>query len=190
MFFNPLTNALLRLTSRRAFQVYGRSRREKDWRVIDVFATRMRDHDSRWPGTFYRGVCITYASSAVAVGWDFAEEVLREQMQEPASRDRPVEVIGGRMRDLRRREAAGGPAWASASEVLAHECGHTYQARWLSWLYLPAGALFTLWREGPRWYNAFENQASEQGQFGGIVNGSVCAELMARCGLADGPRGA
>ena len=71
----------------------------------------------------------------------------------------------------------------AASEVLAHECGHTAQALRLSWLYLPAGAAFTLWREGPRWYNAFENGASEQGQFGGLVNGSVCAELMARCGL-------
>jgi hypothetical protein len=26
----------------------------------------------------------------------------------------------------------------------------------------------------------FENQASEQGQFGGIVNSSVCDELMSR----------
>ena len=37
---------------------------------------------------------------------------------------------------------------------------------------------FTLWREGPHWYNGFENQASEDGLFGGIVNGSVQAELM------------
>jgi hypothetical protein len=31
----------------------------------------------------------------------------------------------------------------------------------------------------------FENQASEQGQFGGLVNGSVHPELMAR--LKRGP---
>jgi hypothetical protein len=187
MFFNPLASALIRLSSRRAFRVYGRARREKDWRVVDVFATAIRDRDSRWPSPFFRGVCITYTSSAICVGWDFAEDVLREQLAEPASRDRPVEVAAGRMSDPRRRQAAGGDPWPSASEILAHECGHTCQARRLSWLYLPAGAMFTLWREGPRWYNAFENQASEQGQFGGIVNGSVCPELMARCGLTDRP---
>jgi len=189
MFFNPLATALVRLTTCRAFSVYGRDRREKDWRVIDVFASRLRDRDSRWPRPFFPGTCITWTSSAIAVGWDFALDVLREQMAEPASRERPVEVIGGRIRDLGRRTAAGGEPWPSASEVLAHECGHTYQARRLSWLYLPTGALFTLWREGPRWYNAFENRASERGQFGGIVNGSVSAELMARCGLTDRPSG-
>jgi hypothetical protein len=183
MFFNPLATALVRLTARRAFSVYGRDRREKEWRVIDVFATRLRDRDSRWPAPFFRGTCITWSASAVCVGEDFAEDVLREQIDQPASREHPVEVTGGRIGDPRRRLAAGGEAWASSSEVLAHECGHTYQARRLSWLYLPAGALFTLWREGPRWYNAFENHASERGQFGGIVNGSVRAELMARCGL-------
>jgi len=185
--FNPLATALIRLTGRRAFSVYGRARREKDWRVIDVFATRLRNRDSRWPAPFFRGTCITWTASAISVGWDFAEDVLREQIDEPASRERPVEVTAARIGDARRRLDAGGEPWPSSSEVLAHECGHTFQARRLSWLYLPAGALFTLWREGPRWYNAFENQASEQGQFGGIVNGSVCAELMARCGLTDRP---
>jgi hypothetical protein len=179
MFFNPLATALVRLSSRRAFRVYGKAKRERDWRVIDVFATRIRNYDSRWP-MFFRGTCIAWTASAIAVGWDFAEEVLREQMDSPASREHPVEVIGGRLNDWPRRQAAGGSVWPSASEVLAHECGHTLQARRLSWLYLPTGALFTLWREGPRWYNAFENQASEQGQFGGIVNGSVCAELMSK----------
>src|SRR4051812_22880412 len=100
MFFNPLATALVRLTSRRAFQVYGRARREKGWRVIDVFASRIRDYDSRWPRPFFPGVCITWTASAVAVGWDFAEEVLREQLAEPASRERPVEVAGGRLRGL------------------------------------------------------------------------------------------
>ena len=47
-------------------------------------------------------------------------------------------------------------------------------------LYLPAGALFTWWREGRHWWNVFENQASAEGQLGGIVNGSVCPELMRR----------
>ncbi len=47
-------------------------------------------------------------------------------------------------------------------------------------LYWPVVGALTLFREGPHWWNHFENQASEQGQFGGIVNGSVCAELMQR----------
>src|SRR5437667_368720 len=75
---------------------------------------------------------------------------------------------------------AGAAPWPSSSEVLAHEVGHTAQARRLGFLYWPVGAAFTLWREGPGWRHWFENQASENGQFGGIVNGSVCPELMAK----------
>jgi hypothetical protein len=36
----------------------------------------------------------------------------------------------------------------------------------------------TLFREGPHSWNYFENQASELGQFGGIVKASVCPELL------------
>src|SRR5436190_1401775 len=67
---------------------------------------------------------------------------------------------------------------ALASEVLAHEIGHTGQARRLGIAYWPAGAVLTLWREGPHWWNRFENDASEQGQLGGLVNGSVYPALM------------
>ena len=162
------------------FCVYGKARREAAWRVIDVFATPRRDRDSRWPSFLFRGTCITWTASVIAVGWDFALEVLREQAAEPASREHPVEVAGGRTRDLERRVAAGAGPWASASEVLAHECGHTWQALRLGWAYWPVGAAVTRLREGPRFYNRFENQASEQGQFGGVVNGSVHPELMAR----------
>jgi hypothetical protein len=38
----------------------------------------------------------------------------------------------------------------------------------------------TLFREGPHRWNFFENQTSELGQFGGIVNGSVLPELMSK----------
>jgi hypothetical protein len=145
-----------------------------------VYATRSRDADSRWPRGLWRGTCVTWTASVIAVGWDFAEEVLREQAAEPASRAHPVEVLGGRLRDLERRLAGGGGPWPSASEVLAHECGHTWQARRLGWAYWPVGAAVTLFREGPHWWNAFENGASEHGLFGGIVNGSVCAALMSR----------
>jgi hypothetical protein len=176
--FNPLATAAFRLAGRPAFRIHGRARPEAGWRVIDVFATPRRDLESRWP--LFRGTCITWTASVVAVGWDFAEGVLREQMDEPASRDHPVEVAGGRLHDLERRTAAGALPWPSASEVLAHEVGHTWQARRLGWLYWPVGAAFTRYREGRRWYNRFENQASEVGLFGGIVNGSVCDELLRR----------
>ncbi|MGH7171741.1 MAG: hypothetical protein ACRELG_15805, partial [Gemmataceae bacterium] len=91
-----------------------------------------------------------------------------------------VEVAAGRIGDPLRRAAAGASPWASASEVLAHECGHTWQMLRLSLLYWPIGGAFTLFREGPHWWNRFENQASEIGQFGGIVNDSVHPELMSK----------
>jgi hypothetical protein len=178
--FDALVTAWLRLLSRPAFRIHGKGRHELAWHEIEVHATHRRDADSAWPSFLFRGTLITWSTSVIAVGWDFAEEVLREQIAEPASRERPVEVQGGRVGDLNRRVAAGGQPWASASEILAHECGHTAQARRMGALYLPAGACFTLFREGPRWVNRFENEASESGQFGGIVTGSVCAELMGR----------
>ena len=130
---------------------------------------------SRWP--LWGGTCITWTSRVIVVGWDFAGLVVREQAAEPASRERPVAVIGGRIRDWQRRLAAGASSQASASEVLAHECGHTIQARRLDLLYLPVVGSVTLFREGTHWWNHFENRASEDGMFGGIVNGTVCDRL-------------
>lgn len=179
--FNRLATSLLRrLGGPPSFQVYGRSRRESAWRIVGVHATHRRDMDSRWPSWMFRGTCITWTSEIIAVGWDFAEEVLREQVSEPASREHPVEVAGGRIRDPFRRSAAGGSAFAGASEVLAHECGHTWQVLRMGLRYWPVVGALTLFREGPNWWNHFENQASEVGQFGGIVNGSVCDALMQR----------
>jgi hypothetical protein len=150
------------------FRIHGKARPERDWRTIDVFATHRRDADSRWPRPFWPGTCIAWTSGVIAVGWDFARAVLREQTAEPASRESPVEVPGGRLRGRARR----------ASEVLAHECGHTWQALRLGVAYWPAVGTLTLFREGPHFWNHFENQASELGQFGGVVNGSVCPELL------------
>lgn len=147
------------------FRVYGRSRQERDWRVLDVYATHRRDNDSRWP--LWAGTCITWTAEVIAVGWDFAEAVSREQSVCPASRDNPVVVAGGRIRDPNRRFPP------TASEILAHECGHTCQARRLGVLYWPLVGSITLFREGPHFWNYFENQASEEGQFGGIVNERV-----------------
>jgi hypothetical protein len=115
----------------------------------------------------------------IALGWDCAEEILSEQMAEPASREHPVTVPAGRLNPVLRPPDAEA-RFATMSEILAHECGHTWQARRLGVLYWPVGALFTLWREGRHFWNHFENQASEEGEFGGLVNGSVSAALMER----------
>ena len=164
-----------------AFRVYGKAAYERQWRIIDVYATPLRDCSSRWP--LFRGSCITWTSSIIAVGCDFAEELIREQRDEPASREHPAIVTGGRLRDLERRRAACDSrdrlrdsarlAWASASEIMAHECGHTGQGRRMGFLYWLIGALVTQCREGKRFWNHFENQASETGMFGGIVKESL-----------------
>jgi hypothetical protein len=178
MFNRVATSMLRRLGGPPCFQIYGKARRESEWRVIDIHATHRRNCDSRWPRFLFRGTCITWTAEIIAVGWDFAADVLREQASEPASRDRPLSVATGRLRDHLRRADAGAPPFASASELLAHECGHTGQVLRLGLMYLPIVGAFTLFREGPHWWNHFENQASELGQFGGIVSGSVCAALM------------
>jgi hypothetical protein len=157
---------------RPAFRIYGRATYEPEWHLIDVFASHRRDLTSHWP--HLGGTCVTWTANAVAVGWDFTEFVIREQTREPASRQRPVVVSGGRLRYARPGDL--GPP--TASEVLAHECGHTGQARRMGVWYWPLGAAFTLFREGGRWWNRFENEASATGQFGGIVNGSVDERLM------------
>lgn len=160
--------------SRRCFQIFGRASYEPEWHRIDVVATHRRDFTGGWP--FIRGSCITWSTDIIAVGWDFASEVLREQSLAPASRERPAIVRGRRLRAGRAPEF-GVPG---ASEILAHECGHTGQARRLGMWYWPLGAAFTLFREGERWWNRFENEASATGQFGGIVAGSVVEDPMSR----------
>lgn len=158
------------------FRVYGKARAERTWRVVSVFATSRRDAESRWP--LWRNTCVTWTSDVVAVGWDFARELIEEQAQCPASRRHPVEVAGGRLHDLARRSRAGGDVFATCGEILAHEIGHTWQARRLGPVYLPLVGSVTIFREGDRPWNRFENEASAVGQFGGIVNGSVCPALM------------
>jgi hypothetical protein len=178
------------------FCIYGKARPEPLWRIIEVYATSRRNLGSGWP--LWDGTCVTWSAEIIAVGWDFAESVLREQSQFPASRQNPVEVTQGRIRGRALRKTsersavarhsvaavdetipASATEWRpTASQVLAHECGHTWQALRLHSLYLPFVGAVTLFREGPHPWNYFENQASELGQFGGIVNGSVCKELM------------
>jgi hypothetical protein len=168
------TDWLRHLSGRPAFRIYGKAKPETDWRIIDIYATARRNLGSGWP--LWDGTCVTWSARIIAVGWDFALAVLREQSEDPASRQYPVEVPGGRIRDAAGRKT---PTRDSpASEVLAHECGHTWQALRLYSLYLPFVGMVTLFREGPHAWNYFENQASELGQFGGIVSGSVIPELL------------
>jgi hypothetical protein len=176
MIHNLLTDWLHWWGGSPCFRVYGKGRRERAWRVISVYATHRRDADSRWP--LWRGTCITWTAEVIVVGWDFAEDLLREQAETPASRSRPVEVAGGRVGDLLRRAAAGVPDFPTAGEVLAHECGHTWQALRMGPAYLPLVGAVTWFQEGPNSWNRFENEASEEGLFGGLVNRSVCPRLM------------
>jgi hypothetical protein len=171
-----LTACLRRLGGVPAFRVYGKGRRESAWRQIDVFASERRDLRSRWP--LLGGACTTWTSGIIAVGWDFAERLLAEQRVSPASREHWVGVREGRLRSVNSRRACGAPPYPSFSEVMAHECGHTWQAARLSGAYLALVGSVTLFREGNHFWNHFENEASEIGQFGGLVNGSVCSRLM------------
>jgi hypothetical protein len=162
-----------------AFRIYGKGQSESTWRTIDVFASRRRNLDSRWP--FFGATCITWSDSIVAVGWDFAESVIREQMANPASRDRRVILANGQLHPERFSNGLGSSRrLLTGSEILAHECGHTVQARRFGFAYLVVGATFTWWREGSRWWNWFENEASAIGQFGGIISESVHAELWSK----------
>jgi hypothetical protein len=163
MLHDAVSAVLRRIGGRPCFRILGRASYEPAWHSIDVFAVRRRDFTRGWP--FLRGTCITWTANLIAVGRDFAEKIVREQTSHPAPRDQPVMVRGGRLRTGRRGEY--GPP--TASEILAHECGHTGQARRMGFWYWPIGATFTLFREGERWWNRFENEASATGQFGGIV---------------------
>jgi hypothetical protein len=171
----------------RAFRVYGKGKAERNWRVIDIVASPRRNMCGGWP--IIAGTCITWSARMIAVGWDFAESVLREQIAAPVCRDKPLEVFAGRLRrgpgsagvsPANNQMCAGERPARQASEVLAHECGHTYQALRLQPLYLVIGGALTWWGEGRYWWNGFENQASATGLFGGIVNGSIHPELWAR----------
>jgi hypothetical protein len=158
------------------FRIHGKARCEPAWPVVNVYATQRRDRTSHLP--FWQANCITWTSQVIVVGWDFAEEFLIEQFAAPASRQRPVEVAGGRLQDWRRRAKVGAGETPTRSEILAHECGHTWQALRHGPAYLPLIGSVTLFHEGPHSWCRFENEASAMGQFGGIVNDSVCNALM------------
>jgi hypothetical protein len=154
------------------FRIWGRAETERDWRQIDVLATARRNRDSGWP--MWAGVCITWTDSVIAVGCDFAEQLLRELAVFAVSRSSPVMIPTGRLR------GAGIP---SNCEILAHEIGHTWQARRLGGFYWPLVGALTRFREGSHWWNFFENNASQIGVFGGIIAGTLQHEVMQRLGV-------
>ena len=158
------------------FRIHGKARREKSWREIAVYASHRNNLDSRWP--LLAGSCITWTAEVILIGWDMAELILSEQRKQPASRDFPVAVQSGRLSDSCGRRAIGANTYPSASEIMAHECGHTWQALRIGPCYLPIVGAVTWFREGHNPWNRFENEASEQGLFGGIVNKSVCSQLL------------
>lgn len=159
------------------FRVYAKGVNEPRWHVADVFATHRRDRRSRWP--LFRGALITWTSGVIAIGWDHAREIIREQAFDVTTPDRPLAVCAGRLRDVNRRAKAGGDWVPTLCEVMAHECGHTAQGRRLGGFYWALVGPVTLFGEGVRWWNRWENDASANGLFGGIVPGSVCEELRA-----------
>jgi hypothetical protein len=167
MFDTALTTCLRRLGSTCCMRVYGKGRYEPEWRIVDVVASSRRTCGSSWP--FLGGSCTTWTSSIIAVGWDFAQAFLAEQIQSPASRDRPVGVASGRLRDAERRSISQAAPFPTFSEVMAHECGHTAQALRLGVSYLPLVGSVTRFREGNHWWNHWENDASVQGLMGGIA---------------------
>ncbi len=158
-----------------AFLIYGKAKQEKSWRILRVHCSKIRNDQGGWP--LIKNTLITWTSEVVAMGWDFALGILEEQAIQPASRENPIVVNAGRYRMPKVREKAGFSPDPSYSEILAHECGHSYQAIRLGPAYLPVAAFFTLFREGDTLWNALENEASETGQFGGIVPGSICSRL-------------
>jgi hypothetical protein len=158
-----------------AFRVYGKTRREAGWRIIDVYASARRNGNSGWP--MWRDTRACWCADVIAVGWDLARALLENPAAWASSRARPLTVAGGSLTDAERRAQAGAPASPSAAEILAHEIGHTAQALRFRFLYLPIVAPFTTLGEGCRFWNHFENEASAEGQFGGIVPDSVCVSL-------------
>lgn len=148
-------------------EVFGKGRAEKGWRLIRIFGGKRRNRDSRWP--LVAGTCTTWSSTAIAVGWDFAVELLAEHERRAVTTMSPVEVGAGRLRDQARRREHDLSTFCTAAEIMAHECGHTAQAVRLGPAYLPIVGSVTLFREGPRIWNHWENDASENGLYGGIA---------------------
>ena len=148
------------------FQVYGKGRFKRDWHIVDVYTSRRRDCGSGWP--FFSGTCITWTASVIAVGQDFAEQLLREQSTEPASQGNPVLVEGAAYTtstaDLPPLPSLFPPLRKS---WLTNAATPPRPAVWV--VFMADWCQCELFRQGPHWWNRFENEASEIGRFGGIV---------------------
>ena len=169
-----ITRGLRKFGGVPCLRILGKARYEAQWRLIDVVATSRRNRGSGWP--LMQGTCITWTSQIIVVGWDFVRGFLAEQIHHPASRNAPVEVLGGRLHNCKRRAEAGASHRCSYSEVMAHECGHTAQAIHLGAAYLPLVGAVTLFREGNHFWNHWENDARAQGLMGGIAEVRIPVE--------------
>ena len=96
-----------------AFRIWGKARQDREWRKIDVFASHRRDYNSSWPAPFFRGTAITWCSQVIAVGWDFAQEVVWEQNRPSFF---PGSPSGGDFRSAPRSLSPRGVRW----RTLAH----------------------------------------------------------------------
>ena len=62
------------------FRIYGKARPERQWRIIDVYATSRRNVGSGWP--LWGGTCVTWSAEIVAVGWDGVREFYERRLLE------------------------------------------------------------------------------------------------------------
>ena len=183
MLHEEVSAAFRLLSGRPCFRIYGRATYEPSWQVIDVFAFKSPGLDEplaaprrdlhyldgrrhrRWMGL--RRVRIARA----------------DRGSRPRGTARWSSAAGGSVRAAaassdRRRPAKSSPTNAATpAKLVGWESGIGRSALRL-----------TLFREGDRWWNWFENEASATGQFGGIVNGTVVAELMQKLGGGDKTR--
>ena len=79
---------LRRLSGPPCFQIYGKAQERKPIGTSSAFMRRTAATMNNAAGFSVWGTCITWTAEVIAVGWDFAEDVLREQVSEPASHNR------------------------------------------------------------------------------------------------------
>jgi RHS repeat-associated protein len=149
---NPV-NAVdpLGLSSEARFYIYCKCKCDKDWRLVRVEVV---------PGLGTSSV--TYGPSTIHTNPDVYLSALQQQATNPYTQSNPATVDN----------SVGG------SQTLAHECGHTCQAKRLGPFYLPpaglnSGVEFLLGGGGypplDRLITPMERGASQNGMFGGFA---------------------
>jgi RHS repeat-associated protein len=151
---NPLNTVdPLGLESEARFYIYCKCRCEDEWRLVRVEVV---------PGL---GGAVTYGPATIHVNPTDAADAVRQQANNPYTRQNPATV----------------PNSSGGIQTLAHECGHTCQAKVLGPLYLPAAGLNSLleiltggYRNGlNNLKTPTERGASNTGMFGGFAPAPV-----------------